>query len=90
MRHSTRARYLFQEETVGEIVGTVPQSFAATELDGRNREMHLVDEISVQKLAHRGDATTEAHVFAIGRLERLRECVLRRRIEKMERGVPQG
>jgi hypothetical protein len=52
--------------------------------------MHLINEISVEKLAHRGDATAEAHVFAIGCLERLRECVLGRSVEKMERGVPQG
>ena len=89
MRHATGARYLLQEESVNQIVGTVPQSFAVTKLDGRHREMHLVNEISVEKLAHCGDAATESHVLAIGRLERLRECVLRRRIEKMECGVPQ-
>ena len=82
MRHPTRARYPFQVETVDQFVGTVPQPFAAAKTHWRNCEMHLVDEISFEKFAHRGDATTDAHVFAVGRLERLRECVLGRRIEK--------
>ena len=90
VRYSTRAQYFFQEETVDEIVGTVPHPFAATQFDGHNREMNLVDEIGIEKLAQRGDATAEAHVFAFGRLKGLRQCVLRRRINKMKRRVPQG
>ena len=90
MRDPARTRYLLQEETVRQVVGTVPQSFATTNLDGRNRKMHLVDEIGVEELAHRGDATTDTHVFAVGRIERLRKCVLRRRIDEVERGVPLG
>ena len=74
MSHATRARYLLQEETVDKIVGTVPQSLPATKLDRRNREMHLVNEIGVEKLTHRGDATTKAHVDRAWQLLREAAC----------------
>lgn len=90
MRHATRAGYRFQEETFGKIVRAVPQFFPAAKFDRRNRKMHLVNQISLEKLEHRFNATADAHVFAIGRFKRLCECIVGRRIKKMKRRVPQG
>ena len=76
MDYSARAWNLLQEEPICQIFGTVPQPLAAAEFEWHNREMHLVDEISFEKLAHRFNAAPDAHVFAIGRFERLCERVL--------------
>lgn len=47
------------------------QVFALSQHDGRNREMHLVDQAGLQILPHGRDAAADAHVASAGRRPRL-------------------
>ncbi len=47
----------------------VEESFAATQQDGHNRNMHFVDERSTQVLPDGGCAASDKHVMVTGRLE---------------------
>ena len=62
---------LVEVEAVEQLVGGVPEAFAAAELDGRDGDVHRVDEVGVEELADGGHAAAEAHVLAVGRLLRL-------------------
>ena len=89
MGDAARARHFFHVETIGQVVGTVPNLLTSTKFDGGNREVHLVDEIRVEERAQGGHATAEADVLAVRRLERLRQRIFGRRIDEVERRVAQ-
>ncbi len=77
-------------ESVQQLVGGVPESFAVAELDRRDGDVHRVDEVGVEEFADGCNATTEAHVLAVGGVRRLSQRFGGRGVEEVERGVGQG
>ena len=69
---------------VEELVGRVPEAFAAAEVDGRHGDVQGVDEIGVEELADGLDAAAEAHVLAVGGGLRLGERVGGRGVDEVE------
>ena len=66
-----------------------PQAFATTEVNGRNGDVHRVDEVGIEKLADGRDAATEPHVLAVRGLLRLPQGFAGWSIDEVEGGVRQ-
>src|SRR6186713_1998155 len=89
VRDATPARHLVEVVAVEQLVGRGPEALATAELDRRNRDVHRVDEVGGEELAHRRDATTEAHVLAVRRVLCLPQRLGGRRVEEVKGGVGQ-
>ena len=79
-----------QVEPVEQVVGRVPQSLAAAQLDRRDGDVHRVDQVGLQELANGCDAAADPHVLA----RRQPPCDGQRfgwrGIDEVERGVGEG
>ena len=75
MDHAARAGDPLEVEPVEELLGRVPEPFAAAERDRRDGDMHRVDEVGVEELPDCGDAAADPYVLAVGGVQRLRERV---------------
>ena len=76
-------------EAVVQVLGGGPESLSSAELDGRDGDMHGVDEVRRQELPNGGNAAPEPYILptsgVLGPLQRLRGCG----VEEVERGVGQ-
>lgn len=79
---------LLQVETIGQFAGSVPQSFAMSQIDGRDGEVHRVNEVGFEEFSDRGNTSADADVFSLSRLERLCQRILRRCVDEVEGGLP--
>src|SRR5262245_53788617 len=89
MRHAAGTRHRLEMESLEQVLGRVPESLPATDLDRRHGDMDGVDEVRLEELANGGDAPSDPDVLPLGGVlglpQRLRGC----RIEEVERGVGQ-
>ena len=67
MHRACRSHILPHAKTELRQVKVVKQMLAAPEQDGRDREMHLIDEPGAQILANGRDAAAEPHILAFRR-----------------------
>ena len=62
MGNAAGRAYRFNVEALLQSFETVPQPFAAPKDDGRDDNMHVVDEIGREELSHGGWATANADI----------------------------
>ena len=73
-------------EPLLKILETVPQAFPASEDDGHDRDVHIVDEIGCQELTNCGWPSTNAYIQAAGRFPGRLQGLGGTRVYEMERG----
>ena len=86
---ASRTRYHVELEPVEQVLVGRPEPLAALEVHRCDGDVHRVDEVGVQELAHRRHAATEAHVLAVGSLLRPTQRFLGRGVHEVERRVRQ-
>src|SRR5438874_5685892 len=86
VRHAAGARHGLEVEPVEQVFGGGPESLPSAELDGRDGDMHGVDEVRRQELPNGGNAAPEPYILptsgVLGPRQRLRGCG----VEEVERG----
>lgn len=87
VRHPARAGNDLQVEPVQQLIGGLPEPYSGTELHRRDRHMHGVDEVGVEKLSDGGAPAAEPDVLALRRLPGLLQDRGRVAVDEVEGGV---